>query len=101
MFLETPSTEPGGCTGTPTNAHQANIFDEIAPINGPQICALGVHFDDLVHVMTPENVSSCMAHYLVSLGFSSFWAVVELANDIVRRQRNLQSIAFAALQRNT
>ena len=39
-----------------TNAHQANIFDEIAWINGPQIGALGVHFD----------VRSCMTHYLVA-----------------------------------
>ena len=72
MFLEMPSTEPGRCTRTPTNAHQANIFDEIAPINGPQVCALGVRFGDLVRVMALENVSSCMAHYLVSLGFGNF-----------------------------
>ena len=93
MFLETPSTEFDRCTRVPTNAHQANIFD---PIDGPQIGALGVQFNGLVHIMAPENVRSCMTHYLVSLGFGNFWALVELANSIVRHQGNLESIAFTA-----
>ena len=80
MFLEIPSTEFDRCTRIPTHAHQAHIFDEIAPINGPQIGVLGVHFDSLVHIMTPENPSSCMTHYLVSLGFGNFWALVLIAN---------------------
>ena len=60
MSLEIPSTEFDRCTRTPTSAHQANIFDEIAPINSAQISALSIHFDGLVHIMTLENVSSCI-----------------------------------------
>ena len=97
MLLGIPSTGFDSCTRIPTNAHRANIFDEIAPINGPQIGALGVHFDGLVPIMAPENISSCMTHYLVSLYFGNLWALVELANHIVRRQRNLRSMVFASL----
>ena len=73
-----------GRTRTPANSQQDSIFDEIAPINSPQIGALGVHFDGLVHIMALENVSLCMARYLVSLGCGNFWASVGLADDIVR-----------------
>ena len=81
MFLEIPSTEFDRRARIP---QQANIFDEITPINGPQTGTLGVHFDGLMHVMALGNVSLCMAHYLVSLGFGNFWALVELADDIIR-----------------
>ena len=59
-------------------------------MNAPQIGALGVHYYSLVHVMAPENVSSCITHYSVSLGIGSFWALVESANNIVRRPRRAE-----------
>ena len=43
-----------------------------------------------------EDISSCMAHNLVSLDFGYFWAWVKPANGIVPHQKNVQSIAFAA-----
>ena len=66
MFLEIPRTEFDRRTRIPANGHQANIFDEIAPINGPQTGALSVHLDGLVHVMAPEK------HQLVHDPLSGF-----------------------------
>ena len=71
MFLEVPSTGFDRRGSLLINVHRTNVFDEIAPINGPQIGVLGVYFD-VLYIMAPEYVSSCMAHFLVSLCFGNF-----------------------------
>ena len=65
QILEIPRTEFDRRTRIPADAYQADIFD------GPQIGALHVYFDGLVHIMAPGNVT----HYLVLRGFGSFWAL--------------------------
>ena len=74
MALQFLSTKLDQRTRVSLFAHQANRLDEIASINSSQVGALGVHFNHLVHIVAAENISSCIAHYLVPLGCRDLWA---------------------------
>jgi hypothetical protein len=68
----------------PRNSTSSYKTQEIFLINSSQEETLRVNFDCLVHIMTAENISFRMAHYLISLGFGNVRTYTKLANKNYR-----------------